>query len=178
MSNRPAAELIPLSVAVLTVSDSRTEETDSSGRYLVESLQQAGHTLVEKRIVVDDCYLIRAVVAAWIADASVDVVLITGGTGFTRRDSTPEAVAVLFDKAIDGYGELFRQLSYNEIGTSTLQSRAVAGLANDTLVFCMPGSGNACKTAWEKILCEQLDSRHGPCNFAAVLGTRQRQLES
>ena len=175
MSNRPTTEQQALAIAVLTVSDSRTEATDTSGRYLVDSLLAAGHQLAEKRIVIDDKYLIRAVVAGWIADPAIDAVLVTGGTGFTGRDSTPEAVAVLFDKTIDGFGELFRQLSYADIGTSTVQSRALAGLANETLVFCMPGSTGACRTAWDQILCEQLDSRHRPCNFVGVLATRQRQ---
>lgn len=166
-------ERIGLGVAVLTVSDSRGEAEDSSGRYLQESALAEGHTVLEKRIVIDDIYQIRAVLSGWIADSAVHVVLVTGGTGFSGRDSTPEAVLPLFDKAIDGFGELFRQLSYQDIGTSTVQSRAVAGLANDTVVFCMPGSTGACRTAWEGILQEQLNSLHKPCNFVGVLKVRQ-----
>jgi len=165
-----------LSIAVLTVSDTRDETSDSSGNYLVESLQQAGHGLAHKAIVIDDIYRIRAQVSQWIADPAIHAVLVTGGTGFSGRDSTPEALTVLFDKHIDGYGELFRQLSFDEIGTSTIQSRTVAGLANNTVIFCMPGSTGACKTAWTKIIREQLDSSHGPCNFVGVLSTRAAQL--
>jgi len=164
-----------LGVAVLTVSDTRTEETDTSGRYLVESLQQEGHQLVDKQIVIDDIYKIRAVASQWIADSGVQAILITGGTGFTGRDSTPEAISVLFDKTVEGFGELFRYLSYDEIGTSTVQSRALAGLANETVLFCMPGSTGACRTAWGKIIREQLDNSHRPCNFVGVLNTRQKQ---
>jgi molybdenum cofactor biosynthesis protein B len=163
-----------LAVAVLTVSDSRTEETDTSGHYLVAALQEAGHQLADKQIVIDDIYRIRAVLSQWIADPAVQAVLITGGTGFSGRDSTPEAVSVLFDKQVDGFGELFRALSFDEIGTSTIQSRALAGLANNTIVFCVPGSTNACRTGWEKIIRSQLDSTYRPCNFVGVLQTRQR----
>jgi molybdenum cofactor biosynthesis protein B len=126
--------------------------------------------LIERQIVKDDIYQIRAVISAWIADASVAAVLVTGGTGFSGRDSTPEAVAPLFDKQIEGFGELFRFLSYEEIGSSTIQSRALGGFANNTVIFCMPGSTGACKTAWNGILSEQLDSRHKPCNYVGVLG--------
>lgn len=167
--------LQPLSIAVLTVSDTRTEQTDTSGHYLVESLQQAGHTLADKVICIDDVYRIRAVVSQWIAEPGIQAILVTGGTGFTGRDSTPEAIGILFDKTVEGFGELFRSLSYREIGTSTVQSRALAGLANDTIVFCMPGSTGACRTAWEGIVREQLDSRHRPCNFVGVLNTRADQ---
>ncbi|GGX78678.1 molybdenum cofactor biosynthesis protein B [Litchfieldella qijiaojingensis] len=160
---------VPLKFAVLTVSDTRTEETDRSGQALVERLEEAGHLLVDKRIVVDDVYRIRARVAAWIADPEVQVILTTGGTGFTGRDSTPEAVGVLLDKTIEGFGELFRHLSWQEIGSSTIQSRCLGGLANATVVFCLPGSTGACRTAWDGILCEQLDSRHKPCNFANLV---------
>ena len=163
-----------LGIAVLTVSDTRTEDTDSSGHYLMEALQQAGHQLLDKRIVTDDIYRIRAVLSAWIAEPTIQAILITGGTGFSGRDSTPEAVAVLFDKSIDGFGELFRQISYEEIGTSTIQSRALAGLANNTVIFCVPGSTNACRTAWEKIIRSQLDSNYRPCNFVGVLQVRER----
>ncbi|SDK80453.1 molybdenum cofactor biosynthesis protein B [Franzmannia pantelleriensis] len=160
---------VPLNVAVLTVSDTRTETTDRSGQLLVERLTEAGHHLADKRIVVDDVYRIRAQVAAWIADPSVQVILTTGGTGFTGRDSTPEAVRVLFDKPIEGFGELFRQLSFDDVGSSTIQSRCLGGLANATVVFCLPGSTGACRTAWDGILLEQLDSRHKPCNFANLV---------
>lgn len=155
----------PAFIAVLTVSDTRDESTDTSGQYLVQALQEAGHQLAEKQIVVDDIYYIRAIVSRWIADAQIQAILITGGTGFTARDSTPEAIKPLFDKEVEGFGELFRQLSYQEIGTSTIQSRAIAGLANHTVIFAMPGSTGACKTAWQHIICRQLDASHGPCNF-------------
>lgn len=161
--------MIPLSVAVLTVSDTRTEETDRSGQALVQRLEAAGHRLADKRIVPDDVYQIRARVSAWIADPEIQVVLTTGGTGFTGRDSTPEAVSVLLDKRIEGFGELFRQLSWQEIGSSTVQSRCLGGLANATVLFCLPGSTGACRTAWDGILAEQLDSRHKPCNFANLV---------
>jgi molybdenum cofactor biosynthesis protein B len=167
MSSTP--DFIPLAIAVLTVSDTRTEETDTSGKSLVDFLAAAGHRLHEKTIVKDDIYQIRAVLSRWIADAAVNAVLVTGGTGFSGRDSTPEAVVPLFDKQIEGFGELFRQLSWQEIRTSTIQSRALGGLANNTVVFCLPGSTGACRTGWEKIIREQLDSRHGPCNFVSHL---------
>ncbi|MDW6003482.1 molybdenum cofactor biosynthesis protein B [Vibrio mangrovi] len=158
-------EFRPAKIAVLTVSDTRTEENDTSGGYLAEQLQEAGHQLVDKQIVIDDRYKIRAIVSQWIADENVQVVLITGGTGFTSRDSTPEALMPLFDKQVEGFGELFRMVSYDEIGTSTIQSRAVAGFANHTVIFAMPGSTGACKTAWTKIIRQQLDASHRPCNF-------------
>lgn len=161
-----------LAVAVLTVSDTRTEDNDTSGHYLVEALQEAGHQLAGKAIVIDDIYQIRAVLSAWIADAAVEVVLVTGGTGFSGRDSTPEAVSPLFDKAIEGFGEVFRALSYEEIGSSTVQSRALAGLSNNTVIFCMPGSTGACRTAWIGLIRDQLDSSYRPCNFVGVLRTR------
>lgn len=167
-----------LTIAVLTVSDTRTPETDTSGQCLVESLQQVGHRLAEKAIVIDDIYRIRAIVSRWIADPAIQAILVTGGTGFTGRDSTPEAVQVLFDKTIDGFGELFRALSYEEIGSSTVQSRALAGLANDTVIFCMPGSTGACRTAWNGIIRDQLDSTHKPCNFVGVLSTRAAQRDA
>lgn len=160
---------VALNIAVLTVSDTRTEDTDRSGQALVERLTTAGHALVEKRIVTDDVYRIRAVVAEWIAEERVQVILTTGGTGFTGRDSTPEAVGVLLDKRIEGFGELFRHLSWREIGSSTIQSRCLGGLANATVVFCLPGSTGACRTAWDDILREQLDSRHKPCNYANLV---------
>jgi len=164
-----------LAIAVLTVSDTRTEDTDTSGQYLVEELLAAGHCLAAKNIVVDDIYQIRAVLSRWIADAAVDAVLVTGGTGFSGRDSTPEAVRPLFDKDIDGFGEVFRALSHAEIGSSTIQSRAAAGFANETVIFCMPGSTGACRTAWQGLIREQLDSSHRPCNFVGVMSVRERQ---
>ncbi len=175
MSKAVFAERQFLQIAVLTVSDTRTEENDTSGQFLVQALQADSHQLADKQIVIDDIYRIRATVSRWIADPAVQVVLITGGTGFSGRDSTPEAVSVLFDKTVEGFGELFRQLSYQEIGTSTVQSRAIAGLANETLMFCMPGSTGACETAWGKIIREQLDSSCRPCNFVGVLKTRAGQ---
>ncbi|CAA0122458.1 Molybdenum cofactor biosynthesis protein B [Halioglobus japonicus] len=164
-----------LSIAVLTVSDTRTGENDTSGDYLAQALEEEGHRTVARAIVRDDIYQIRATLSAWIADARINAVLVTGGTGFSGRDSTPEAVLPLFDKAVDGFGEVFRALSFTEIGSSTIQSRAVAGFANDTVIFCMPGSTGACKTAWNGIIREQLDSRHRPCNFVGVLGVRDAQ---
>ncbi|OLO05538.1 MULTISPECIES: molybdenum cofactor biosynthesis protein B [Salinicola] len=161
--------MIPLSIAVLTISDTRDESSDRSGQALIDGLESAGHRLAEKRIVPDDIYRIRAVVAGWIADADVQVVLTTGGTGFTGRDATPEAIGPLLDKRIEGFGELFRQLSFEEIGSSTVQSRCLGGLANATVVFCLPGSTGACRTGWKRILEEQLDSRHRPCNFANLV---------
>ena len=158
-----------LQIAVLTVSDTRTEENDTSGQYLCDALLSAGHVLQARQIEVDDMYKLRARVSNWIADDQVEVVLLTGGTGFTTRDSTPEAITPLLDTEISGFGELFRQLSYEEIGTSTIQSRAIAGIANDTLIFCMPGSTGACKTAWTGILQTQLDINHRPCNFAELI---------
>ncbi|CAM3787627.1 molybdenum cofactor biosynthesis protein B [Parendozoicomonas haliclonae] len=169
MAHKHIVDFIPLNIAVLTVSDTRTEETDTSGHLLVEGVQEAGHRLADKAIVKDDIYQIRAVLSRWIASDNVQAVLITGGTGFTGRDSTPEAVLPLFDKVVDGYGELFRQVSFEQIGTSTIQSRAVAGLANGTITFVMPGSNNGCRTAWEQVIREQLDSRHRPCNFVEQL---------
>lgn len=171
MSNTGVAQR--LGVAVLTISDTRSIETDTSGQYLVEQLEAAGHSLLDRQIVIDDVYQIRAKVSAWIAEPAVHVILTTGGTGFSGRDSTPEAVAPLFDKHIEGFGEVFRALSLQEIGSSTVQSRALGGMANRTVIFCMPGSTGACRTAWEGILKEQLDATHKPCNFVGVLNTVQ-----
>lgn len=162
---KPAAAFEPLALAVLTVSDTRTPETDTSGDLLVARLEEAGHHLVRREIVKDDVYQLRKVVSDWIADEEVQVIVTTGGTGFSGRDSTPEALSVLFDKHIEGFGELFRQVSVEDIGTSTVQSRCLAGLANRTVIFCLPGSNNACATGWDKIIREQLDARHRPCNF-------------
>lgn len=162
-------DFLPLNIAVLTVSDSRTEETDSSGALLAERVQEAGHVLAARRIVIDDIYQLRAQVSAWIAHESVNVVLTTGGTGITGRDVTPEALAPLFDRPIEGFGELFRMLSYEEIGAATMQSRAIAGIANSTLIFCLPGSTGACATGWDRILKTQLDRNTKPCNFAKLV---------
>ena len=159
----------PLNVAVLTVSDTRTPDTDTSGAFLEEALLAAGHHIADRQIVIDDIYQLRAIVSRWIADPGVEVVLTTGGTGFSGRDSTPEALLPLFDKTIDGFGEVFRAISLSEIGSSTVQSRALAGMANGTVIFCMPGSTGACRTAWEGVLRDQLDSEHRPCNFVGVL---------
>ena len=159
----------PLNVAVLTVSDTRTPDTDTSGAFLEEALLAAGHQIADRQIVIDDVYQLRAIVSRWIADTGVEVVLTTGGTGFSGRDSTPEALLPLFDKTIDGFGEVFRAISLTEIGSSTVQSRALAGMANGTVIFCMPGSTGACRTAWEGVLRDQLDSEHRPCNFVGVL---------
>lgn len=164
-----ASEFRPLNIAILTVSDTRSPETDTSGQLLVDSATAAGHRLADRQLHPDDIYRIRAVVSDWIVRDDVQVVLVTGGTGFTGRDSTPEAIAPLLDKTVDGFGELFRHLSWEEIGASTVQSRALAGLANRTLVVCMPGSTGACRTAWERILKDQLDSRTRPCNFVQHL---------
>jgi len=169
MSQNALREFIPLKIAVLVVSDSRTEKTDKSGRLLAERLSAAGHKLHEKRIVPDDICQIRAAVSHWCADAGVNVVLTTGGTGVTGRDGTPEAVAILFDKEIEGFGEIFRMLSWQEIGASSLQSRAVAGVANGTYIFCLPGSAGACATAWDKIIASQLDNRTRPCNLVELM---------
>jgi molybdopterin adenylyltransferase len=158
-----------LGCAVLTVSDTRTFEDDTSGALLAKLLTADGHRLVAREIAKDDRFQIRAIVSRWIADAAVDVVLTTGGTGFTGRDTTPEALAPLIEKTIDGFGELFRAVSYDEIGTSTIQSRALGGLTNGTLIFCLPGSSGACRTGWEKILRSQLDVNHEPCNFVELI---------
>ena len=165
--SKPAAQFEPLAVAVLTVSDTRTPETDTSGDLLVQRLEGAGHTLAARQIVKDDVYQLRKVVSDWIADEGIQIVLTTGGTGFSGRDSTPEALSILFDKQIEGFGELFRQVSLEDIGSSTIQSRCLAGLANRTVIFCLPGSNNACATGWDRIIQEQLDARHRPCNFVA-----------
>lgn len=165
---------IPLNIAVLTVSDTRTRDNDSSGDYLKGALCEAGHRLAAREIVRDSIYAMRAIVSAWIADPAIDGILITGGTGFTGRDSTPEAITPLLDKTMPGFGELFRQVSLTEIGTASLQSRAFAGLANATFVFALPGSTSACKTAWINILKAQFDARTRPCN---LVGLRPRLKE-
>ncbi|TLU66402.1 molybdenum cofactor biosynthesis protein B [Thalassotalea litorea] len=165
MSHSKNTPFMPLNIAVLTVSDTRDESNDTSGQTLVERAKAAGHNVCEKVIVKDDVYQLRAIVSKWIASNDVQAVVATGGTGFTARDNTPEALEPLFDKAVEGFGETFRQISYDEIGTSTVQSRAFAGIANGTVIFCVPGSTNACKTAWDKLIKEQLDASHRPCNF-------------
>ncbi|MBO1110431.1 molybdenum cofactor biosynthesis protein B [Bordetella petrii] len=159
---------IPLACAVLTVSDTRTAGDDTSGNLLAESLAQAGHNCVRRDIVKSNLYQIRRVLSDWIADPDIQVILTSGGTGFGHRHGVPEAVLPLFDREIAGFEALFRQVSYAEIGSSSIQSRALAGMANGTLVFCLPGSNNACRTAWTHILREQLDSTHQPCNFATL----------
>lgn len=156
---------IQIQVAVLTVSDTRTREEDSSGSYLQEQIEASGHVVADRQICIDDIYEIRAIVSGWIANPDIHAIVSTGGTGFSGRDSTPEAMKPLFDKDIEGFGELFRQLSFDEIGSSTIQSRALAGMSNDTFIFCLPGSTDACRTGWEGILKEQLNSQHKPCNF-------------
>lgn len=162
-------DFIPLNIAVLTISDSRTEADDKSGALLVKLLHDDGHQLAEKGIVRDDKYQIREVLSRWIVDENIQVVLTTGGTGVTGRDGTPEAVEPLLDKVIDGFGEMFRKLSYDTIGSSTLQSRALAGVSNGTYVFCLPGSSGACKDGWTKLINTQLDYRTRPCNLVELM---------
>jgi molybdenum cofactor biosynthesis protein B len=163
------AKFIPLRLAVLTISDSRTPDNDTSGDYLCDSLQEAGHHLAHRKIVIDDRYALRAEVSALIANDDIDIVLTTGSTGLTGRDLAPEALEPLFDKSIEGFGELFRAASVKDIGAATIQSRAFAGLANGTVIFCMPGSPNACKTGWEEVIRPQLDARTRPCNLANLM---------
>jgi len=169
VNNMGEREFQALNIAVLTVSDTRTLADDASGQTLAERLTGTGHRLAERAIVPDDIYQIRAILSRWIADPAVQIVLTTGGTGMTGRDSTPEAVQPLLDKEIAGFGELFRMLSWEEIGTSTLQSRALGGLANATFIFCLPGSTGACRTGWDRILQAQLDARSRPCNLVELL---------
>ena len=161
-------DFIPLNLCVLTVSDTRTADNDTSGDWLAAALAEAGHRVHARDLLPDDRYRLRAVVSQWIADPQVDGILVTGGTGFTGRDSTPEALLPLLDKEMPGFGELFRAVSFEEIGTSSLQSRAFAGLANATFLFALPGSTSACRTAWERIIRHQLDSRTRPCNLATL----------
>ncbi|WGT29620.1 molybdenum cofactor biosynthesis protein B [Pseudomonas marginalis] len=175
MAHLKQRNFVPLNIAVLTISDTRTLDTDTSGQTLVDRLESAGHVLIDRGLVIDDIYQIRAQVSLWIADPEVQAVLMTGGTGFTARDNTPQAVLPLLDKHVEGFGELFRQVSLAEIGTSTLQSRALAGISNGVLVCCMPGSPGACRTGWDQILAEQLDSRTGPCNFVPHLKLQPEQ---
>lgn len=159
----------PLSIAILTVSDSRTLEDDPSGDLLEKRLRKAGHVLADRALVTDDVFEIRARVSAWLVNPGVDIILTTGGTGVTGRDGTPEAVAALLEKKIDGFGEMFRTLSFETIGTSTLQSRALAGVANGRYLFCLPGSPGACRDAWDKLIEKQLDFRTRPCNLVELL---------
>ena len=160
---------VPLKIAVLTVSDTRSPTEDKSGSTLIERIEKAGHVAAARAIVTDDVEKIRGQVRAWIADPTVDVVITTGGTGFTGRDVTPEALEPLFEKRMDGFAALFHQISFGKIGSSTIQSRAAAGTANSTFIFCLPGSPGACRDAWDEILVHQLDLRHRPCNFAEIL---------
>ncbi len=170
MSKTPKdAVFIPLRVAVITISDSRTAENDKSGDYLADALAAEGHHLAHRAIVRDDRYALRAAFSALIADPDVDIVLSTGSTGLTGRDIAPEALTPLFDKEIEGFGELFRAASVTDIGAATIQSRAFAGLANATVIFCMPGSPGACRTAWEEVIRPQLDARTRPCNLANLM---------
>lgn len=162
-------QFISLNIAVLTISDTRTEADDKSGQTLQECINNAGHQVYVKAIVPDNQYHIRATLSNWILDHNVNVIISTGGTGVTGRDGTPEAVAPLLDKQLDGFGEIFRMLSYQEIKTSTIQSRAIAGVANGTYIFCLPGSASACRTAWEQLIIEQLDSRTQPCNLVQLM---------
>lgn len=163
-----SADFQSLAICVLTVSDSRTLAEDTSGDFLVQALTEAGHRVAERALLPDDRYKLRALVSKWIAEDAIDGILVTGGTGFTGRDSTPEALLPLLDKQMPGFGELFRAVSVEEIGTSALQSRAFAGLANGTFLFALPGSTSACRTAWDKILRAQLDARTKPCNLATL----------
>ncbi len=164
-----ASEFLPLAIAVLTVSDTRREADDRSGRLLAERLQQAGHRLADKALVSDDIYAIRALISRWIADPAIEVVLTTGGTGITGRDGTPEAIRPLLDKELPGFGELFRRRSFDDIGSAALQSRALLGLANATYLFCLPGSTGACRDAWDHLIEQQLDQRTQPCNLAMLV---------
>jgi len=162
-------QFIPVNIAILTISDTRTIENDTSGKVLRERLLAADHKLADQQIVTDDIYQIRSIISQWIASPDIQAVITTGGTGLTGRDGTPEAVKVLLDKEIEGFGELFRQISFQDIKTSTVQSRALGGVANGTFIFCLPGSSGACKTGWDDILKEQLDARHRPCNFVELM---------
>lgn len=174
-STHNGKSFVPLNIAVLTVSDTRDESNDTSGQLLVERVQSSGHRLAEKSIVKDDVYQLRAIVSKWIADENIQAIISTGGTGFTQRDNTPEALLPLFDKNVEGFGEIFRAISLDEIGTSTIQSRAFGGIANQTVILCVPGSTNACRTAWDKLIKEQLDASHRPCNFVPHLNIQSIQ---
>ncbi|WP_019865572.1 molybdenum cofactor biosynthesis protein B [Methylovulum miyakonense] len=169
MSMDSEKHFIPLNIAILVVSDTRTEQDDVSGKALVELAILAGHRVIEKAIVPDNIYQIRAAVSNWVVDDGVNVIISTGGTGVTGRDGTPEAVLPLLDKVLDGFGETFRMLSYQDIKTSTIQSRAIAGVANGTYIFCLPGSSGACRTAWDGLIKDQLDHRTRPCNLVQLM---------
>ena len=169
MTRTNKRSFIPLNIAILTVSDSRTEKTDKSGKLLVDRLKKAGHQLADKKIIADDIYQIRAVISNWCIDENIQVIITTGGTGVTGRDGTPEAVCALLDKLIEGFGETFRALSYEQIGTSTMQSRAIAGVTNGTYIFCLPGSTGACIMAWDDLISHQLDYRTRPCNLVELM---------
>lgn len=160
---------VPVSISVLTISDSRTEENDKSGKLLVERIEQGGHRCIAKCIVRDNIHQVRAQVCQWIVDKDIQVILTTGGTGVTGRDGTPEAIRPLLDKEISGFGEMFRVLSYEKIATSTLQSRALAGVVNGTYIFCLPGSAGACADAWDMLIQHQLDYRSRPCNLVELM---------
>lgn len=160
---------IPVNIAVLTVSDSRDIATDESGKTLIDRLTAAGHNLAARKVIKDETTLIQAQVREWVADSEVDVIITNGGTGITGRDVTPEALMPIFEKQIEGFGELFRMISYQKVGTSTMQSRAVGGMANGTYIFALPGSPSACRDGWDEILKFQLDSRHGPCNLVELM---------
>ena len=160
---------LPVNIAVLTISDSRDIPTDESGKTLIDRLTAAGHNLAARKVVRDDTALIQEQVRAWVADPQVDVIITNGGTGITGRDVTPEALLPIFEKQIEGFGELFRMISYQKVGTSTMQSRAVGGMANGTYIFALPGSPSACRDGWDEILKFQLDSRHGPCNLVELM---------
>lgn len=163
------AQFKPLNIAVLTVSDSRDEASDKSGNILADRLTEAGHILADKQIVVDDIYQLRATVSSWIANPDIHAVITTGGTGLTGRDVTPEALKILYDKEIEGFGEVFRMISYKLISTSTIQSRAIAGIANGTVIFSLPGSPGACKDGWDAVIKSQLDLRTKPCNLVEMM---------
>lgn len=167
---------VPVNIAVLTVSDTRTLETDSSGQGLVARIETAGHRVVDRAIVADEADLIAAKLRTWIADGGIDVIITTGGTGVTGRDVTPEAVQAVMDKEIPGFGELFRWISYQKIKTSTIQSRALGAVAGGTYIFALPGSGGACRDAWDEILVHQLDARHRPCNFVELMPRLKEHL--
>src|SRR5436189_6290919 len=169
MSIDETKQFVPLNIAVLTISDTRALADDKSGTTLADRLTAAGHKLAAREIVSDDVEAIRAVVRRWIADAGVDAIITTGGTGFTGRDVTPEAIEPLFEKRMDGFAALFLMISFRKIGTSAIQSRATGGVANATYIFCLPGSPGACRDAWDEILSQQLDYRHGPCNFVEIM---------
>ena len=163
------AHIAPVAIAILTLSDTRTLADDSSGNFLAQAVTRAGHKLVERALLADDRYQIRSKISAWISDAAVDVIVCTGGTGFTGRDSTLEAIQPLLDKEMPGFGEVFRALSFADLGSSALQSRAFAGVANGTFIFALPGSSGACRLAWDQLICAQLDARTKPCNLVALM---------